>query len=341
MKNINFKEVIILALTMMACLGPFLGAVLSKFPSLAGRFLNTAGLISGESYNTLIHQLRLYNDTWISLILAAASVNIMRNFSRLKITVITKTKKISFYLSFQEIVLLSLSIIMLFFLIFQVHQDSPLLSMDLVSNQVIRVINYFIQRYHILIVLIVLSFSFFQFEKRTFFTMIILSLLSCFIVYSSWINSKPLIQTPIIFTIMALPALMSLVKNRRRVGIAVMVFMILLGVFSGGMYSSVVKSSEAESKYLDLPDVLTALLNSDTNGQIYTPKETYNLWRVVRMVNLFTTSNSSNRYCLIDMGETSNTIIVHYLNNDNYEVLYQGEHFILFERVYNPDIPWH
>ncbi|MHA2399503.1 MAG: hypothetical protein ACXADU_11525, partial [Promethearchaeota archaeon] len=321
------------------------------------------GLISGESYNSLVHQLRLYNDTWISLILAAASVlgiillirftskekhikklstqNIMRNFSRLKITVITKTKKIRFYLSFQEIALLSFSIIMLFFLIFQVHQDSPLLSMDLVSNQVIRVINYFIQRYHILIVLTVLSFSFIKFQRRTFFTLILLSILSCFIVYSSWINSKPLIQTPIIFTIMALPTLMSLVKNRRRVGITVMIFIILLGVFSGGMYSSVVKSSEAESKYLDLPDVLTALLNSDTNGQIYTPKETYNLWRVVRMVNLFTTSNSSNRYCLIDMDETSNTVIVHYLNNDNYEVLYQGEHFILFERVYNPDIPWH
>jgi hypothetical protein len=100
------------------------------------------------------------------------------------------------------------------------------------------------------------------------------------------------------------------------------------------MYSSVVKSSEAESKYLDLPDVLTALLNSDTNGQIYTPKETYNLWRIGLMVQLSITSDSSSNFCLIDIQGTENEVILHYLNNENYKILSQGEAFILLK---NPE----
>jgi hypothetical protein len=134
---------------------------------------------------------------------------------------------------------------------------------------------------------------------------------------------------------MALPAFTSFVKSYRKFGIFLIVLIIMLGFFSAGMFSSVVKSSEAEPKYIGLPYVLNILLNSDHNGLVFSPSESYLVRRTVKMVNLNLTIDASSRICLIDIEKTESSVIESYLYSDNYKVLYHNKAFLLVERVYN------
>ncbi len=260
----------------------------------------------------------------------------LRKFSGLNFKLKLRGLQRNWSISFEEIVLLSLSILMIIYLYFQAYQTLPLQIINIFQLKFIRPLNYVIQRYHILIVLVVLGFFVLKYNKRVSLTFISLSLLTYFMVLFSWIRIKPLLHTPLIIVIMALPAFASFVKSYRKLGTFLIVFMIILGLFSAGMFSSTVKSPNAEPKFLELPYVLNILLTSDNDGGVFSPSESYIVRRTVKMANLNLTTEPSWRLCLIDIAKTNSSVIDSY--HDNYEELYHGEAFLLVERVYNSKV---
>jgi hypothetical protein len=105
------------------------------------------------------------------------------------------------------------------------------------------------------------------------------------------------------------------------------------------MFASVVKTTEAEAQYIDLPHIVTLLLNSKHEGQVYSPTPTYLVTRVIKMVNFNVTADASPRFCLIDLDTIEHDILVSFLTSKNYNVLYQGEAFILLQKnIYSNEL---
>jgi hypothetical protein len=144
---------------------------------------------------------------------------------------------------------------------------------------------------------------------------------------------KPTLHAPVIMVAMALPAFKSFVKYRRRFGVIIVIIFIVLGIFSAGLYSTVTKSSEAESRYIDLSHILNILLNFE-NEEVFTPSyRNYRTRRAAAMANFDLTEDPTCRLYLIDVEYTDEKLIDSLRNDMSNNVLYQGDAFILLETI--------
>ncbi len=357
-KKIDLKQIVTLILVMLACEGSILTANIIGYVRMAvNKGLYATGFITEGLKNELGNYIRLLMDnSWLSTILVLTSIicaiilirlnsksnNYLQNFNSQYISHQFSKKKViinssigKFSLSLQELVLLGLTIFSLIYIVLHAYQNLPLPISDLINNKFVDPLNYLIMRYHILIVLIVVGFLSLKFNKRILVTFISLFSLTYLMLFIKSSVDSPLLHLPLIIVIIALPSFTSFVKTKKKFGTLIILIFILSGVFSAGLYSSTLKSSEYNSRYSDLPHILNILLKSEPGEEIFTPStSTYYIRRTLSMANLRMSTDPSSRLYLIDLEYTNSNVVNNLLNNENNNVLYRGEYFILLERIY-------
>jgi hypothetical protein len=207
----------------------------------------------------------------------------------------------------------------------------PLLS-SLEQNIIIAALNYLVLRYHILIVLIVLGF--FRFITRAHTPRMIIAF--SIVAIATCLGVVLGLSAPLIIVVMALPMLDLFVNSQKRIKTCLVLFVVVLGIFSATFYSATVKSIELEQLdyHVDLPHVVRILISQSPDTNVYSPSSwDYFVARTASMAQLRLTSDQSAPICIIDMQYTEPAKIENLLKNNKTKVLYQGKSMMVLERI--------
>lgn len=324
-KKIDLKELFTIILAGIIFLGPLFPVIVFKTSAVTLDNLNKIGLMADEVKTKIILPLSILTDNALplaSLAILGSIIGVVylirldsknkayaRNLTsqfllnrgtRNKLMI--KGKLFELPITFHEIFFSELSIYTLIFIVLYAYQY---ISGSRWGNILIDQLIYLILRYHILIVLISLSLLLFKYNKRILITFIFLFLL----IYLGLLM-KPILYAPLIIVVMALPTFTFFVKFRRKLGTFVVILFVLLGVFSAPLYSSIVETPKAGSRYIDLPEILQVLLKEDFDERVFLFEELYNkstlveihyyVDRIVKMANLRLTQDPSCQLYIID-----------------------------------------
>lgn len=352
-EKIDIKEIATFILATLILFGPLLLVIISKISIISLYKLETLNLISNKTFEWLVAYfvtLREHVNTpsplsiVIILISMVGVAFLLRSKYKNKVDFQSFTakfipkkslminlkigwKKRGLRVSLQEVALIGISIAVLTYDALQAYKYIPNIIPILNNNILIQNLNYIILRWHIMIVLFIISLLIVKFDHRISITLISLALLT--IIGSIFLRA----QNPIIFMLMAIHTFDSLVKSQKKLGIFTILFFVLLGVFSATLYSATVKTSEAESKYVDMPYVLRILINEDPDERVYAYRS-YNPQRAAAMANLKLSNDPSLDLYMFDKTRTNSTVIELLRKDNDYKILYEGDTFILFKRVF-------
>jgi hypothetical protein len=361
LKKINAKELFFAFLLVLVFLGPLFPAILYK---LSDEFLYMFHIenILGENATSLyINFLQTILDNTLLLTIASSIIGLVGItyliYSRLSNDANTETfdsysslkdkkdsasaleleirlsvkkeRKIRFLVSYQEIGLLVASIALLIYIVLHAYGFLPDIVGRFIGSQFIAPLNYFLLRYHILTILILLTVFSIKWDRRMIITFAVLALLGYFGLISELRS-----HAPILIASIALPAFNSFVKSREKIGTFIVLLFVLLGVFSATFYSALPQSIKPDPIYEDLPQILNILSNRDPNYKVFSPAS-YHYYeiRIVRsMGNMQLTSDPSCHLYIIDKKYTKITYIDTLLNSKLFKTLYNGHRLILLEK---------
>jgi hypothetical protein len=225
-----------------------------------------------------------------------------------------------------SILLLGLVLILVMYEVF--HAYTPEEVINLTNSIFLENLNRIVLRYHILILFFIVGLFGLKYNRRIALTVFLILMVYFFV--STFSLSITLL--PILFTILAMPLLISLIKNKRKLAVSCFIFFIFLGVFSATFYSATV-TTPTRTDYAGLPHILNILLEKETGTSVYSPSSyTYFAYRVTRMAHLELSSDPSCKLYIIDTDYINSKSLEIYLNDEGFEVLHTGPKFVLLER---------
>jgi len=303
--KLAFLEIIASILTCFTFMSPLTWTVIYKV---------TASFI--EVYLRRAYELPIETELYVTsmesllrsgspLIVASIVLMLTYIYYRLKFSRLRSSNKLPNYtrsLKFSYTQLLSLfvalSILVLVFIILYTYSLLPQSFIVLTKkNHFLNIIRYLIFRYHIMIVLSVISLLLLKLNLRVVLLVIMVLLPTYFL-------GGRIVSFPISLAILNIPAFYQIVKHKRgKIAISILLTLyLILGTLTNGIYGCILTSSDADPIFLDVPHVINLLLklNSTTrvcSGSYYD----YRVRRTVKFANLMYSKDKSNcQLCLID-----------------------------------------
>lgn len=351
--RLRMKDMLMIILSSILAMGPIFLDVIYKVTEGLLLGLNITGLITSEVLTKCSKLLVGFTDnTLLQVVLIAITLTILILGLRIGYTskekdIKTQTKpslrrkevviKLRFSWTNHKLSLgggrfafWGLSIIVLSYVALHAYQIP--FSLNLENNALTAPLNYLIMRYHILMVPIILGFFQFITHKHTGRLLFALAAVAI----AGYLGVTLGLYVPMIFVVMALPALGSLVNSQKKIRVCLILSVIVLGVFSATFYSATVKRIELEEQpyFDDMPHVARILINQNADTKVFCPSSyDYYASRMVGMAQLSLTSDQSSPLWIIDTRYTESAEVRNLLSENSTKVLYQGKAFILLERT--------
>lgn len=238
----------------------------------------------------------------------------------------TKNRK-NLLISSLELILICIISLLFIYLVFNAY--SPTILSFFTQIPYFGIIRQVMLRYHVLFLFFIFGLFVLKYNKRIAITILFANLF--FFIFGYISNS--IYVLPFLFAILAVPLFNLFVKRKRKILVFLFLLFTFLGLFSSTFYSALPKSSTTSSIYLEVPEVLTLLINEEAGTNVYTPSSyTYYVMRLTRMAHLNLTSDSTCKLYLIDNNNIHDSVLDTYLNNEGFKVLFNGNRFTLLER---------
>ena len=305
LKKLNFIDMVASVLTCFAFISPLAWTVIYKITAsfikvYLGRLYELP--IEAESYLVLMESVLKSNSLLLAvgIILTSIYVYYWLRLLRLRSPHKSVSPTLPLRLSATKLVLLFvlLSILDLAFISLYAYDLLPQDFVELIEgNRLLNTIRYLVFRYHIMMVLSLITLLSLKLDLRIILVVVVMLLPAYFL-------GGKIISFPVSLAILGMPTIYQIIKHKRSrtLVLFLLTLHLILGTLTSGMYGCLALSLDADPIFLDMPHVIDLLLKfNDTTKVCSGSYYSYYVRRTVKFANLIYSEDMNDcQLCLID-----------------------------------------